>query len=91
MDTVGTHMFGVDLRAFLDDMNQGHAVPATETVIGSGLLSVPDPRIAAHHFTGLLLWIPSSQMMFAPGLSVDEQELDAIIDSGTQIFLRAYS
>src|SRR5699024_6961448 len=37
-----------------------------------GLLDIPDTRLAAHHFAGLLLWIPGNQTMFAVTLPVEE-------------------
>lgn len=55
------------------------------------MLHVPDARLAAHHFAGMLLWIPGNQTMFAPGLPIDEPELAATISAGSRAFLRAYA
>lgn len=56
-----------------------------------GMLAVPDPTLAAHHFAGLLLWIPSNQAMFAAAtLPIQEAELDRLIVAGSSAFLRAY-
>lgn len=55
-----------------------------------GLLRVPDPHLAAQHFSGMLLWIPSNQTMFAVGRPIDERVLEATIDAGAAAFLRAY-
>ena len=52
-----------------------------------GLLDIPEPRMAAEHFSGMLLWIPSNRTMFhadAPG------DLESTIDAGVDAFLRAH-
>jgi TetR/AcrR family transcriptional regulator, mexJK operon transcriptional repressor len=56
-----------------------------------GLLSVDDPLLAAHHFVGLLLWIPVNQAMFTG----DEQPyskiaLERYADAAVSTFLAAY-
>lgn len=55
-----------------------------------GMLNVPDARLAAHHFAGMLLWIPSNQTMFAVSSPLDESELVETITAGSKVFLRAY-
>ncbi|MBM9463128.1 TetR/AcrR family transcriptional regulator [Aeromicrobium sp. YIM 150415] len=55
-----------------------------------GMLEVPDARLAAHHFAGVLLWIPSNQAMFAVSSPLDETELVETIAAGCRTFLRAY-
>ncbi|GAB2525315.1 TetR/AcrR family transcriptional regulator [Paramicrobacterium agarici] len=56
-----------------------------------GLLSVPDPSLAAQHFSGMLLWIPSNREMFAAGTAVvDDDEVARDIAAGCETFLRAY-
>lgn len=56
------------------------------------LLTVPDPLLAANHFAGMLLWIPSNQTMFASGtLPIGPDELAPMIDAGVTAFLRAYA
>lgn len=55
-----------------------------------GMLDVPDARLAAHHFAGMLLWIPSNQTMFAVSLPLDEPELIETTTAGSKAFLRAY-
>jgi TetR/AcrR family transcriptional regulator, mexJK operon transcriptional repressor len=54
------------------------------------MLEVRDARLAAHHFAGLLLWIPSNQTMFAVSMPLDEAELVETIAAGSKAFLRAY-
>lgn len=54
------------------------------------MLDIPDARLAAHHFAGLLLWIPSNQTMFAVTTPLGEQELSETIAAGSRAFLRAY-
>ncbi|WP_038171536.1 TetR/AcrR family transcriptional regulator [Tomitella biformata] len=56
-----------------------------------GLLAIPDTAMAVQHFAGMLLWIPSNQIMFAGAtLPVSGEELERIIAAGTTAFLRAY-
>ncbi|AUS78740.1 TetR/AcrR family transcriptional regulator [Actinoalloteichus sp. AHMU CJ021] len=56
-----------------------------------GLLDVPEPVLAANHFAGMLLWIPSNQTMFAAATRpVSEAELAPALDAGVEAFLRAY-
>ncbi|WP_166354354.1 TetR/AcrR family transcriptional regulator [Phytoactinopolyspora limicola] len=54
------------------------------------LLYIPDAHLAAHHFAGMLLWIPSNQRMFAVSMPVDESKLVETITAGGRAFLRAY-
>lgn len=57
-----------------------------------GLLRIEDAERAAHHFAGLLLWIPGNRAMFdasAPDLT--GAELDELISAGAQAFARAYA
>lgn len=56
-----------------------------------GMLNAPDPAMAAQHFAGMLLWIPSNQTMFDVTQPMDEQALSEVIAAGSQAFLRAYS
>jgi TetR/AcrR family transcriptional repressor of mexJK operon len=57
----------------------------------AGLLDAPDPLMAAQHFAGLLLWIPSNRTMFS-GRSdvVGDAELEEYARAGAAAFLRAY-
>lgn len=56
------------------------------------LLDVPEPDLAAQHFAGMLLWIPSNRTMFTAGAEpLADRFLARVIDSGTTAFLRAYS
>ena len=56
-----------------------------------GLLAVGDPAIAAHHFVGLLLWIPVNRAMFTgEEAGPTKEELEAYADAAVQAFLRAY-
>ena len=57
-----------------------------------GLLTVPDPVLAAQHLAGLLLWTPVNQVMFTGSTeAVRDEELRHYIDSGTAVFLAAYA
>ncbi|MFJ5773912.1 TetR/AcrR family transcriptional regulator [Streptomyces sp. NPDC093094] len=55
-----------------------------------GLLRTGDPMLAAHHFAGLLLWIPVNQAMFHGGARHSEAELDRCAEAGVRAFLAAY-
>ena len=56
------------------------------------LLSVEDPLIAAHHFVGLLLWIPVNQAMFTGNDEpYTKAALDRYADSAVSTFLAAYA
>ena len=55
------------------------------------MLHAPDPLLAAQHFAGLLLWIPSNRTMFSgrPDALTD-RELKKHARAGAEAFLRAY-
>jgi TetR/AcrR family transcriptional repressor of mexJK operon len=56
------------------------------------LLSLEDPLIAAHHFVGLLLWIPVNQAMFTGNEQpYTKAALDRYADAAVSAFLAAYS
>ncbi|MGY1577293.1 TetR/AcrR family transcriptional regulator [Streptomyces sp. MN13] len=56
-----------------------------------GLLKTDDPMLAAHHFAGLLLWIPVNQAMFHGGAQHSEADLDRYAVGGIRAFLGAYA
>ena len=57
-----------------------------------GLLYAEDPLIAAHHFVGLLLWIPVNQAMFTGSEQpYTKAELDRYAVAAVNAFLAAYS
>lgn len=56
-----------------------------------GLLSVPDPRLAAAHFNWLVMPIPLNRAMFdGDDTTPDADELNAYADAGVAVFLAAY-
>ncbi|MGI5358094.1 TetR/AcrR family transcriptional regulator [Streptomyces sp. CA-252508] len=55
-----------------------------------GLLHTEDPLLAAHHFAGLLLWIPVNRAMFHGGPQHSEDDLDAYAAGGVRAFLAAH-
>ncbi|AOP48031.1 TetR/AcrR family transcriptional regulator [Streptomyces lydicus] len=55
-----------------------------------GLLRIDDPVLAAHHFSGLLLWIPVNRAMFHGSPQHNESELEHYADAGIRTFLAAY-
>lgn len=56
-----------------------------------GLLKAPDPLLAAHHFSGLLLWIPVNRAMFHGGAELSAADLDRLAQGGVRAFLAAYA
>ncbi|MCI3927989.1 TetR/AcrR family transcriptional regulator [Streptomyces sp. AN091965] len=56
----------------------------------AGLLRIDDPLLAAHHFSGLLLWIPVNKAMFHGGPRHTQDELDRYATAGVTAFLGAY-
>jgi TetR/AcrR family transcriptional repressor of mexJK operon len=57
----------------------------------AGLLEVADPLLAAHHFTGLLLWIPVNRAMFTGDESaMAEADVDRYATGAVGAFLRGY-
>ncbi len=57
-----------------------------------GLLYAEDPLIAAHHFVGLLLWIPVNHAMFTGSeRPYAKAELDRYALAAVNAFLAAYS
>jgi AcrR family transcriptional regulator len=58
---------------------------------GRGLLQAGDPLLAAHHFVGLLLWIPLNQAMFTGDHTSSKTGLESYADAAAKTFLRAYA
>ncbi|MFE2341143.1 TetR/AcrR family transcriptional regulator [Streptomyces sp. NPDC059431] len=61
-----------------------------QRLTGQGLLKADDPIMAAHHFSGLLLWIPVNQAMFHGSAQHTEADLDRYAAAGIRTFLAAY-
>jgi TetR/AcrR family transcriptional regulator, mexJK operon transcriptional repressor len=57
---------------------------------GRGLLQADDPLLAAHHFVGLLLWIPVNQAMFTGDHTSGKADLESYADAAAKTFIRAY-
>ncbi|MEV7709389.1 TetR/AcrR family transcriptional regulator [Streptomyces sp. NPDC088270] len=55
-----------------------------------GLLRIDEPLLAAHHFSGLLMWIPVNQAMFHGGPQHAQADLDHYATAGVRTFLAAY-
>lgn len=53
-------------------------------------LAAAGPTLAAHHYAGIRLWIPSNQTMFAIALPLDKEAHAATINSGSKVLPRAY-
>lgn len=56
-----------------------------------GLLTMPDPLLAAQYFNWLVLSIPLNELMFHPGRRFSRRELDRYADEAVRIFLAAYA
>ncbi|MFF5447654.1 TetR/AcrR family transcriptional regulator [Streptomyces sp. NPDC012888] len=61
-----------------------------ERLADHGLLRCEEPLLAAHHFSGLLLWIPVNKAMFHGGPQHTEADLDHYAAAGVRAFLAAY-
>ncbi|MFJ5710009.1 TetR/AcrR family transcriptional regulator C-terminal domain-containing protein [Streptomyces sp. NPDC093105] len=59
-------------------------------LVDQGVLKTDDPALAAHHFAGLLLWIPVNRAMFHGGVQHTEADLDLYATAGIRAFLAAY-
>ncbi|WP_371095712.1 TetR/AcrR family transcriptional regulator [Streptomyces sanglieri] len=55
-----------------------------------GLLRTDDAMLAAHHFSGLLLWIPVNKAMFHGSAQHTEADLDHYAAAGVRAFLAAH-
>jgi len=56
-----------------------------------GLLHLDDPRLAANHFVGLILWMPLDSAMFCgDDESLTATGLERLADAGVRVFLAAY-
>ena len=59
--------------------------------LGDELPRLDDPVLAAHHFVGLLLWIPVNKAMFTgDSHSSTSAELEGYADAAVATFLAAY-
>ncbi|MFC8274572.1 TetR/AcrR family transcriptional regulator [Streptomyces sp. NPDC057271] len=61
-----------------------------ERLTDRGALRTDDPMLAAHHFAGLLLWIPVNRAMFHGSAQHTEADLDRYATAGVRAFLAAY-
>ncbi|WP_027165716.1 TetR/AcrR family transcriptional regulator [Mesorhizobium sp. WSM3224] len=55
-----------------------------------GLLRTSDPRLAASHFFGMLLWIPMNEAMFTGSNRRSKADLERHADASVEAFLAAY-
>jgi TetR/AcrR family transcriptional repressor of mexJK operon len=55
-----------------------------------GLLQADDPKLAAHHFAGLLLWIPVNKAMFTGDHHTAPGELESCASAAVRAFLDGY-
>ncbi|TMR98678.1 TetR/AcrR family transcriptional regulator [Nonomuraea basaltis] len=64
---------------------------AFERLADRGLLRLDDPRLAAEHFVGLLLWVPVNKVMFwGGGDHYTQADLERLSEAAVAAFLRAY-
>jgi TetR/AcrR family transcriptional regulator, mexJK operon transcriptional repressor len=63
-----------------------------QSLADEGHLRLDDPLMAAHHFTGLLLWIPTNRVMFCgDDARSTKAELHRYAEMTVRTFLAAYS
>jgi hypothetical protein len=55
------------------------------------VLKLDDPMIAAHHFVGLLLWIPINKAMFTGDSASSKGANERYASAAVRAFLAAYS
>ena len=56
-----------------------------------GWLNIEEPRTAADHLAGLLLWVPSNRIMMTGRLdAISDAEVEAGREAGVRVFLAAY-
>lgn len=55
-----------------------------------GLLRADDPMLTAHHFVGLLLWIPVNKAMFTGDHHTNPGELESCASAAVHAFLDGY-
>jgi TetR/AcrR family transcriptional regulator, mexJK operon transcriptional repressor len=56
-----------------------------------GLMRLEDPLLAAHHFVGLLLWIPVNQVMFCgDDARSSDADLARYAEAAVRAFIAAY-
>ena len=56
----------------------------------AGLVSVPDPERAAWHFLDLCLSGGYKQLLFGVVDSMSREDIEATVEAGVDVFLRAY-
>jgi TetR/AcrR family transcriptional repressor of mexJK operon len=57
----------------------------------ANMLRIDEPLAAAHHFVGLLLWIPMNQAMFRSRIKrIAEPEIEKIVHNAVGAFLNGY-
>ncbi|TPJ22732.1 TetR/AcrR family transcriptional regulator [Mesorhizobium sp. B2-7-2] len=61
-----------------------------QKLTGRGLLQTDDPRLAASHFFGMLLWIPMNEAMFTGRNPRSKADLERHADASVEAFLAAY-
>ncbi|MFF2012950.1 TetR/AcrR family transcriptional regulator [Streptomyces sp. NPDC058195] len=55
-----------------------------------GVLRIDEPLLAAHHFSGLLLWVPVNETMFRSAHQHTPADLERYATAGVRAFLAAY-
>jgi TetR/AcrR family transcriptional regulator, mexJK operon transcriptional repressor len=65
--------------------------PWLQDRMDAGLLRAADPKLAAHHFTWLVISVPWNQALFcASEVTFTAAELSNFADAGTEAFLAGY-
>jgi TetR/AcrR family transcriptional repressor of mexJK operon len=69
----------------------GSIATCFRTLTARGLMTAGDPVLAANHFLGMLLWIPSNEAMFTGNTHPrSKAELESHADASVEAFLLAY-
>lgn len=68
----------------------GSMADCFERLTALGLLRTPDPRLAASHFLGMLLWIPMNEAMFTGRNPRSKADLERHADASVDAFLVIY-
>ena len=61
-----------------------------QSLAGRKLLHVEDPLVAAHHFVGMLLWIPINKAMFTGDYHSTPDQLEGLAVAAVRAFLAGY-
>lgn len=79
-----------DYRRRAPDAVMASLAVAFEEAAGRGLLTVPDPELAAEHFAFLVMGADLDRGMFTGSVDRTPEDIRVRAEAGAQVFLRAY-